>query len=212
MKLTGEHLFASGRDAVWAALLDPEILARTLPGCESLERVGENRYRGVLNVAIGPVKGKFEGTLELTDLRPPEGYHMKLDGNGPSGFMKGEGEVRLRQDGPHTMLAYDLDAQVGGRVAGVGQRLLDSSAKSIARQGLEGLERLLDSLQNAETHMAPGGPSPLPEAPSQTEFAARVARDVAADLVPRSQRPWWIAAVLVVAGLIALVLARGCGG
>ncbi len=212
MKLSGEHLFASGRDAVWAALLDPEILARTLPGCESLERVAENRYRGVLNVAIGPVKGKFEGTLELSDLRPPEGYHMKLDGNGPSGFMKGEGEVRLRQDGQHTMLTYDLDAQVGGRVAGVGQRLLDSSAKSIARQGLEGLERLLDSLQNAETHMGRGGPVPLPEAPSQSEFAVRMARDVAADLVPRRQRPWWIAGVLVVAGLIALVLARGCGG
>ena len=211
MKIAGEYLFPSRREAVWSALLDPEILARTLPGCSALERVAENQYRGVLNVAIGPVKGEFQGTLALSDLRPLEGYHMKLDGSGPAGFMKGEGDVRLREDGDRTLLAYDLDAQVGGRVAGVGQRLLDSSARAIAKQGLEGLERVLESLQSAETVMSRGAAPPLPEAPSQSEFAARVARDVAADLVPSRQRPWLLAAALVVVAVLVLLALRGCG-
>jgi carbon monoxide dehydrogenase subunit G len=211
MKVAGEYWFAARREAVWTALLDPAILARTLPGCEALERTADHRYRGVLNVAIGPVKGQFQGTLVLSDLRPLEGYRMELDGSGPAGFMRGAGEVRLREDGDRTLLVYDLDAQVGGRVAGVGQRLLDSSAKSIAKQGLEGLERVLDSLQTTETTLGEAA-APLPEAPSQAGFAARVARDVAADLVPRERRPWLIAAVVVVVvAAVALVL-RSCGG
>jgi carbon monoxide dehydrogenase subunit G len=212
MKIAGEYLFGSRREAVWAALLDPQLLARTLPGCESLERVAENQYRGTLNVAIGPVKGQFQGTLTLSDLRPLEGYHMKLDGSGPAGFMRGEGQVKLREDGERTLLAYDLDAQVGGRVAGVGQRLLDSSANSIAKQGLEGLERVLDSLQNAETFINRDATPPLPDAPSHTEFAARMARDVAADLVPAGRRPWLLVAALVAAGAIAFFALRSCGG
>ncbi len=211
MKIAGEYLFASRREAVWTALLDPGVLARTLPGCESLERTADNQYRGVLNVAIGPVKGQFQGTLVISDVRPLEGYRMQLDGSGPAGFMRGAGDLRLREDGGRTLLVYDLEAQVGGRVAGVGQRLLDSSAKSIAKQGLEGLERILESLQNAETVLGEA-PAPLPEAPSQAEFAARVARDVAADLVPRERRPWLIVLALVVAAAIVVLALRSCGG
>ena len=133
MKIQGTYTFAAPREQVWRALLDPEILARTLPGCEKLERVGENDFRGALNVQVGPVKGQFQGTLQLSDLRPLEGYHMKLDGRGPAGFMSGEGDLRLSDEGGSTALAYDLDAQIGGRVAGVGQRLIESSAKSITR-------------------------------------------------------------------------------
>lgn len=212
MKIAGEYLFGSRREAVWTALLDPEILARTLPGCESLERIADNQYRGVLNVAVGPVKGQFQGTLTLTDLRPLEGYHMVLDGSGSAGFMRGEGDLKLREDGDRTLLGYDIDAQVGGRIAGVGQRLLDSSAKSIAKQGLEGLERVLESLQNAETTIGRAAPSTLPEAPSQAEFAVRVARDVAADLVPKERRPWVLIAVLAAFAAAVLLILRACGG
>jgi carbon monoxide dehydrogenase subunit G len=211
MKIAGEYLFGSRREAVWTALLDPEILARTLPGCESLERVADNQYRGVLNVAVGPVKGQFQGSLTLTDLRPLEGYHMVLDGSGSAGFMRGEGDLKLREDGDRTLLAYDIEAQVGGRIAGVGQRLLDSSAKSIAKQGLEGLERVLESLQNAETTIGRAA-STLPEAPSQAEFAVRVAKDVAADFMPKERRPWLIVAGLAAVAAAALLILRSCGG
>jgi hypothetical protein len=211
MKIQGEHTLDAPRGLVWQALLDPEVLARTLPGCERLERTGENGFRGVLNVQVGPVKGQFQGTLQLSDLVPLESYHLKLDGSGSSGFMNGQGDLRLA-DAPSggTFLRYDIDANVGGRVAGVGQRLLESSARAITKQGLEGLARELRAMAPA-VESTPAGPPPAP-APTQAEFAVRVAGEVARDLVPPSRRPWLIGGGLVLLGVIALLLARACGG
>ena len=154
MKLSGSHSLPYPRPVVWRALMDPEVLSRTLPGCERLEATGDGAFAGTLTVQVGPVRGQFDGTLEMTERVEPERYHMKLAGQGASGFLTGEGEVRLEEaeGGAATVLHYDLEAQVGGRIAGVGQRLLDSSARVIARQGLEGLERQL-----AVRHVAAGG-------------------------------------------------------
>lgn len=154
MKLSGSHPLPYPRPVVWRALMDPEVLSRTLPGCERLEATGDGAFAGTLTVQVGPVRGQFDGTLEMTDRVEPERYHMKLAGQGSSGFLTGEGEVRLEEaeDSAATVLHYDLEAQVGGRIAGVGQRLLDSSARVIARQGLEGLEKQL-----AVRHVAAGG-------------------------------------------------------
>jgi carbon monoxide dehydrogenase subunit G len=207
MKIQGEHTFEAPRERVWKALLDPEILARTLPGCERLERTGENEFRGVLNVQVGPVKGQFQGTLQLTDLLPLEGYHMKLDGSGPAGFMNGQGDLRLADAPDGTLLRYDLDAQIGGRIAGLGQRLVESSAKSITRQGLEGLGRELAAMKTVEPSAPPPAPPP---APTQTEFAVRVAGDVARDLVPAERRPWLIGGTLLLLGALVVLLLRGC--
>src|SRR5690606_8024286 len=134
------------RQVVWEALLDPAVLSRTLPGCEALTKVGEETFQGRLMVAIGPVRGVFAGTLALSELDPPNGYRMKLEGRGPSGFMQGEGRVTLREADGGTELGYDLEAVVGGKLAGVGQRVLDSSAKAVAGQGLAGLERVLRAI------------------------------------------------------------------
>jgi carbon monoxide dehydrogenase subunit G len=229
MKIQGSYTFDAPRERVWRALLDPEILARTLPGCEKLERVGENDFRGALNVQVGPVKGQFQGSLQLSDLHPLEGYHMKLDGKGPAGFMSGEGDLRLADEGGKTALAYDLDAQIGGRVAGVGQRLIESSAKSITRQGLEGLARELAAMgpspaeagavgAAAEETLAPSAPTtpfvpPAPAVqPTQAEVAARVASDVARDLVPPERRPWLLGVGLLALAAVVFVLMRACGG
>lgn len=209
MKIQGEHTFDAPRALVWQALLDPAVLARVLPGTERLEQVGDNEFRGAMNVQVGPVKGQFQGTLQLTNLVPPESYHMKLDGNGPNGFMNGEGEIRLADAPAGTTLRYDLDAQVGGRVAGVGQRLLESSARAITKQGLEGLSRELQAMKEAAASAAPVVP---PVAPTQAEFAARVAGDVARDLVPAERRPWMIGAGLALLALIVFLFVRGCGG
>ena len=224
MKIQGTHTFDAPREQVWKALLDPEILARTLPGCEKLERVGENEFRGVLNVNIGPVKGQFQGTLQLSDIQPLESYHMRLDGKGPAGFMNGEGELRLSDSGGATVLAYDLDAQVGGRVAGVGQRLLESSTRSITRQGLEGLAREIagtgkpgrpkaDDTPKASTVLEASAASAAPKSsappqPSQTELAARIAMDVFRDLVPPERRPWVIGGALLGLGGVVFLLGR----
>ena len=140
-----------------------------------------------MTVAIGPVKGKFQGTLELSNLDPPNGYHMTIKGQGPSGFLKGEGDLTLSDDEGGTLLAYDLDAQVGGRMAAVGQRLMDSSAKVVAQQGLEGLA--------AQVEVAPaaGGGSAkevtvAPAAPSPTRMAARFAGGLWKEMVPAALR------------------------
>lgn len=215
MKIQGTHTFDAPRERVWRALLDPAVLARTLPGCEKLERVGENDFQGVLNVHVGPVKGQFQGTLRLTDVQPLESYHMKLDGKGPSGFMNGEGELRLTDNGSSTTLAYDIESQVGGRVAAVGQRLLESSSKSIARQGLEGLAREIAAMGESEAANAPTAPiaqTPPPAQLTQTELAARVAGDVARDLIPPERRPWLIGGALLALAVIVFLLVRACGG
>lgn len=150
MKLQGQHTFDAPRDAVWEALNDPEVLARTLPGCERLEEKEPHVYTGALNMQVGPVSGQFQGTVKLRDLEENRGYHMDLSGQGAPGFVQGKGSVSLEDaDGGGTVLTYDLDAQVGGRIAGVGQRLLDSSAKVITRQALEGLAAQIDARQGA---------------------------------------------------------------
>lgn len=251
MKIQGEHTFEAPRELVWRALLDPDVLTRVLPGTEKLERVGDDSFRGVMNVQVGPVKGQFQGTLQLTDLVAGESYHMRLNGSGPSGFMTGEGQISLADATTGTTLRYDLDAQVGGRVAGVGQRVLESSGRAITKQGLEGLGRELQALKAAEPAPAPviataepaaavavvaaGGASALaapaaapvvpitpvapiapiaPVHPTQSELAARVAADVARDLVPPAKRPWLIGGALLVMaalGALGLLIARACG-
>ena len=217
MKIQGSHTFDAPREQVWRALLDPAILARTLPGCERLERVGENDFQGALNVQVGPVKGQFQGTLQLSDLKPLEGYHMKLDGKGPAGFMNGEGDLKLADAGGSTLLTYDLDAQVGGRLAGVGQRLIESSAKSISRQGLEGLAREIAAMPpaalDATADAAPAAPSaPPPPQLTQAQMAPRVASDVVRDVVPAIVPRVVVVAAVIGVLVVLFVLMRSCGG
>ncbi|MBZ0114787.1 MAG: carbon monoxide dehydrogenase subunit G [Thermoanaerobaculia bacterium] len=218
MKIQGEHHFSFPPSVVWEALMDPEVLSRTLPGCEQLTQVDDDTLEGRLQVAIGPVRGQFRGTLTMTDRDAPNGYAMCLDGRGPSGFMKGEGSVALEPDGSGTLLRYDLEAQVGGRIAGVGQRLLDSSSKVIAAQGLAGLECQLAARQLAaqgevsgetsgETRSAPAVDLPAP--PSQAALAVAVASGVARDLIPPGVR---LALTIAVAFLLGLALGVWLGG
>ena len=143
MKIAGDYTFEAPRDLVWEALNDPNVLAQIMPGCEKLVQLGENEYEGALNIKVGPVQGVFQGLIKLTDISAPESYKMQVDGKGASGFVKGVGAVVLEDQGDTTLMHYDGDAQVGGRIASVGQRLIDSSAKSIIKQSLEGLHQYI---------------------------------------------------------------------
>ena len=225
MKIQGNHHFDAPRDEVWQALLDPEVLAATVPGSQGLERTGDNEYQGKLKIKVGPVQGVFEGPVRLSDLDPPNGYTMKIEGKGPAGFVNGSGSLRLGDAETGTDLAYDVDAQVGGRIAGVGQRLLDSSAKVITRQALEALgeqiaARVAAGGGEAEADAGAGGAegaessppasAPAPQAPSQAEFAAGVAKGVVADLVPQPYRRLLIMATVGIAAAVAALLVRGC--
>ncbi len=207
MKLQGEHLFPVERERLWAALLDPTLLSRVLPGAEPLESTGEHAWRTALAVAVGPVQGRFQGTLALSDLVAPESYRLKLDGSGAAGFLRGAGAIRLVPEGSaSTRLCYELDAQVGGRVASVGQRLVESSARAIARQGLEGLERELTA-RGATAPLAGEVPA-LPAPPTQAQFATRFARGLWREL-PASWRLGLVALALALLAGGALLL-RGC--
>jgi carbon monoxide dehydrogenase subunit G len=145
MQIAGEYTFDAPQEMVWKALRDPEVLGTIMPGGEGFEEVGEseNQYAGILNVKVGPVQGKFQGNIQLSDIVEPESYTMTVDGKGPQGFVKANGRLHLTPQGEQTHMVYEGNAQVGGRIASVGQRLLDSSAKSIIRQSLEGLNQYL---------------------------------------------------------------------
>jgi uncharacterized protein len=212
MEVSGEYTFQAPQALVWQALQDPEVLARVMPGGEEFKEVGENEYAGKLNVRVGPVMGKFAGNIKLSEIVEPTSYRMVVDGNGAPGFVKADGRMELSGQGDSTTMIYDGTAQVGGRIASVGQRLLDASAKSIIRQSLEGLNEYLKiqyaSESKAETDNAGDREEPevtanmsIPEykPPSQTSVAANVAKDVAGDLVPPKYR-------LVVIGLAVIII------
>jgi len=143
MRVAGEYTIAAPRNDVWAALLDPDVLAGTLPGFQRLERVDDHTFTGALTLGVGPVQGRFDGRLELTDLVPPESYQLKMQGRGMPGFVEGAGEVRLAEAEAGTLLSYDVEVQVGGKIAGVGQRLLEMVSRTLTKQALERLEKAI---------------------------------------------------------------------
>lgn len=152
MKVQGEHTFEAPRDTVWKAVLDPNVLSQVLPGCEDFHEVGDNEFEGVLKIKVGPVQGKFKGKVKLSDLKEPESYHLHLNGKGAPGFVDGKGDLRLEEEAAdRTRLIYEIDAKVGGRIASVGQRLLDSTTRVISRQAMEGLEKQVRARVEAAT-------------------------------------------------------------
>jgi carbon monoxide dehydrogenase subunit G len=135
MKMTGEQCIPATQDAVWAALNDPSILKACLPGCESIELQSENEYRVTMLAAVGPVKARFNGKLAIRDANPPSGYALAFEGSGgAAGFGKGEASVALAPVDGGTQLAYTASAEVSGKLAQVGSRLIDGVAKRMAAE------------------------------------------------------------------------------
>ena len=134
MKLEGSHDIAAPRDRVWAAFLDPEQLRRAIPGCEKLEAMGNDEYKATMKVGVAAVKGTFEGKVRLSDKKPPESYKMAVEGSGAPGFIRGETLISLSDVDGGTRVSYSADVQVGGLIAGVGQRMLGGVSKMMADQ------------------------------------------------------------------------------
>lgn len=213
MELEGTYTFDAPQKVVWEALMDPNVLARIMPGCEKLEEVEENKYQGILKIKVGPVQGKFQGIISLTDVNAPDTYTLNVDGKGAPGFMKATGNVRLNGQGNSTVMEYDGTAQVGGRIASVGQRLLDSTAKALTRQSLDNLNKQVQAMLEPEPVAAPAESTAAPhngaasaaaasaptryvssapaevKAPSEFEFAMGVAKNMLEDLVPPEKQP-----------------------
>lgn len=133
MEFVGEHVIAAPIDKVWSGLNDPEILRRSIPGCDQMLRTGENEFTASVVTRIGPVSATFKGKVELSDLDPPRCYTLSGRGQGgPAGFAKGSAKVRLTAEGESTRLNYTADVDIGGKLASVGGRLIQSVAKKNA--------------------------------------------------------------------------------
>jgi uncharacterized protein len=136
MEMTGERRIPAPRQQVWDALNDPEVLRASIPGCESVEREGEDQFKARVALKIGPMSAKFAGKVKLQNINAPEGYTISGEGSGGAmGFAKGGADVALAEAGPaETLLNYNVKAQVGGKIAQLGARLVDSTAKQMADQ------------------------------------------------------------------------------
>ena len=133
MELSGEYRIEAPRQEVWEALNDPEVLKLCIPGCEELERTSETSFTAKVKVKVGPVSAKFAGAVTLSDLNPPESYTIAGEGKGgTAGFAKGGAKVRLAEDEGATVLTYEVNAQVGGKLAQIGSRLIAGTAKKLA--------------------------------------------------------------------------------
>ncbi len=135
LTMTGEVDLPASQQVVWTMLNDPEVLKGCIPGCQSLERTSENELEAVAKVKIGPVSATFKGKVTLSDIDPPNGYTISGEGQGGiAGFAKGGAKVRLTPNGDGTRMTYDVEAQVGGKIAQLGARLIDGVAKRLADQ------------------------------------------------------------------------------
>ncbi|MGE0629994.1 MAG: CoxG family protein [Hyphomicrobiaceae bacterium] len=171
MKLTGDNLIKAPPEVVWQALNDPSVLKQAIPGCDTLEKIGDTQFKATVTTKIGPVQAKFNGEVELTDLDPPNGYTISGKGSGGvAGNARGAAKVKLTPEEDGTRLTYDVDAQVTGKLAQLGSRLIDSTAKMLAGQFFNRFEEIVvasvatanDAPPAPETISTASGPASSP--------------------------------------------------
>ena len=143
MKIEGSHDIPAPRQRVWDAFLDPAQLKQAIPGCEKLEALGNDEYKATMKVGVAAVKGIFEGKVRLMDKNPPDSYRMSVEGSGGPGFVRGETTITLSDVGAGTKVSYSADVQVGGLIAGVGQRMIGGVSKMMADQFFNKMSQLL---------------------------------------------------------------------
>jgi uncharacterized protein len=140
MKIEGTQELHAPRERVYSALTDPEILQRCIPGCESLEKTAADTYAATLKAGVGAIKGTFKGEVRLENMRPPEHYRIVVEGKGGVGFAKGSADFDLEEKEGATLIKYSGELQIGGTIAGVGQRMIQGAAKMMAARFFAALE------------------------------------------------------------------------
>jgi len=193
MELHGDRLIPASLDATWAALNDPEALKACIAGCESLERTGDDAYSAVVALKIGPVSARFKGNLKMSNVQAPTSYTINFDGQGGvAGFGRGSADVRLAAESAvATRLSYDARAQVGGKMAQIGSRLIDATAAKITDDFFKAFEAHL----RAQAPQPAGVPAPAPAAPLGVRE-------------PAGTLGWVLAATVVVATLVVVLFFR----
>lgn len=194
MKMSGSRQIDAPLAEVWAKLNDVDVLKRCIPGCQSLEKVGENDLKSTVALKIGPMNVKFSGAVTLSDLNPPNAYRISGKGQGgPAGFASGGANVRLEPKDGGTLLSYDVDATVGGKIAQLGARLIDATAASLAKQ-------FFDRFAAEMAPAAPANPAPATAIAEAGPAKAKVA--MPAPVAPSANSWIWLGATAV--GLVVL--------
>ena len=170
MEMTGEQRIPASQEQTWQALNDPAVLKECVPGCEAIDRVGDNEYAVQLTARVGPVSAKFKGKLLISNLKPPHSYSIAFEGQGGvAGFAKGGADVSLRREGSDTtVLGYQVKASVGGKLAQIGSRLVDAAAQKVAGDFFAAFNERMARLHGAHAHGADHDehhPEPIPRDP-----------------------------------------------
>lgn|GEM_PF-1952019 len=180
MKIEGAYTFAAPRETVWAMFLDADRLNQAMPGETRLEQIRVTNFKGEMRLQIGPLKGDYYGVVTLQDMRPPESYHLLLDGHGPEGAIQGEGQLWLEENEERTTLHYAGDVRANGRIAAESPRLLRTSAHAMIRQCLEALDRQLQNQLAIHTTSLPA-----PQAAAPRSLHARLPHPTPPEMLRR---------------------------
>jgi carbon monoxide dehydrogenase subunit G len=148
INLEGNFIFRAPRQEIWEMLMDPEVIARAIPGCEEFRAEGDDVFKSKLTIGIAAVKGAYAARIALLDKKPPESFTLKVEGTGARGFLNGEVSIRLESQGNETVLHYVAENHIGGQIAAIGQRIIGPAAKVIVRQGFKSLEKQLTERQS----------------------------------------------------------------
>jgi carbon monoxide dehydrogenase subunit G len=224
MDMNGEYQIAAPRQRVWEALNDPEILRQCIPGCEEIVKVSDVEWTAKVTAKVGPVKAKFGGKVTLSDLDPPNGYTITGEGTGgAAGFAKGGAAVKLVDQGAGTLLTYTVKAQVGGKLAQIGSRLIDGASRKMAEEFFGNFAAKLGAPAEAAIATAePAAPLAEPEAAPATAMAAPAPSPSPAPVAPEPPRPAaaaeraggrlsplvWVGGLVVVVIVILLAFTR----
>jgi carbon monoxide dehydrogenase subunit G len=199
MDMNGEFRIPAPRETVWKGLNDPEILKRSIAGCEELEKTSDTEFAAKVTAKVGPVKARFAGKVTLSDLDPPNGYTITGEGQGgAAGFAKGGAKVQLEPDGDGTLLKYTVNAAIGGKLAQIGARLIDGAARKMADDFFASFAA---NVANPPAAAAPAAA----EAPAAA--SPRPAEAPAAEVPAASEgiRPWiWVGGLIIIAIILLL--------
>ena len=197
MDMTGEYRITAPRQKVWDALNDPEILKQCIAGCQELEKTSDTEFSARVHTRVGPVSAKFTGKVELSDIDPPNGYRISGEGQGGvAGFAKGGATVKLTEDGDETILNYEANATVGGKLAQIGSRLIDSTARKMADDFFRKFAEAVGEPAEAAAEEAPAPEVPAEAAPSPA------AAEASGGLSPAV----WVGGLVAVAVVVLIVV------
>jgi len=206
MDMTGEFLIPAPRRKVWEALNDPEILRQSIPGCEEVEKISPTELAAKVTAKVGPVKARFGGKVTLSDLDPPNGYKITGEGSGgAAGFAKGGATVRLADDGDGTRLTYVVEAHVGGKLAQIGSRLIDATARKMAE---DFFARFSAIVGGAPAAAAAAEPEVTLETAAQRPSPTPAATAPAGIRLPPAA---WVAGLAIFAAILLYFVTRGGG-